>query len=374
MKNNKIIQRVIKLNQRSYWCLITCIVGMLSMVSPPVFASQVVVYECQILLPQNPLPIDSLDLKYTIRRHVIENEPVESTETSLWNQAKFVDNGTWELDIYPLEGPVRKEYSSTTAMTLLDGNGTIRDQLDDVATGFTETVEYEGFVVESVSIILVRNDGTAWSDHLSYPEPIDPNNFDTPGCLVEWRAPPPGHVCQVPGGGSTICETGIYIGRISSVRYEDHEHDHGGGSSVTINSGMNDAWVNADAERQGMFITVYPDVGLVFLAWFTFDTVTPAMGTTATFGAPDQRWATAVGSYSGGKAELKAELTSGGLFNSTEPLPTQTPEYGTINLDFKDCFEATVEFDFPSVGESGEFTINRVLPENAALCEALSQD
>jgi hypothetical protein len=372
MKCNKTIQKLNKLSQRGCLCSITCIAGMLSMVSPPVFASPVTVYECQVVLPQNPLPIDSLDLKFTIRRHVIDNEPIENAETSLWSQAKFENNGTFELDIYPLEGPVRKEFSTGTFTTILDGGDTIQDELDDKATGTTEAVEFEGFVVESISLVFVRDDGTAWSDHLTYPEITDPTLFNTPGCLVEWRAPGNGAVCQVPGGGSTLCKTGTYIGIVRSIRTEDHEQDHGGGSSVTINAGMNDAWVNADAERQGMFITVYPDVGLVFLAWFTFDTVPPAIGTTATFGSPDQRWVTAVGSFSGGTVELKAELTSGGLFNSTEPLPIQTPEYGTINLDFKDCNEAMVEFDFPSVGESGEFTINRVLPENAALCEALT--
>ncbi|MFT5373099.1 MAG: hypothetical protein ACI9R7_002659, partial [Lysobacterales bacterium] len=130
---------------------------------------------------------------------------------------------------------------------------------------------------------------------------------------------------------------------------------------------------------------VFPDLKIIFLAWFTFDTVPPSQGTSstiessskstiATFGSDDQRWTTAVGSYSGTTAQLKAELTSGGLFNSSEPLPAQQLEYGTINLDFKNCNEAMVDFNFPSVGEAGQFTISRALAKNAALCEALNAE
>ena len=50
---------------------------------------------------------------------------------------------------------------------------------------------------------------------------------------------------------------------------------------TVLNSGLNDAWVSVDAPFQGMFITVFPDLGLVFLAWFTFDSETPASGNTA---------------------------------------------------------------------------------------------
>lgn len=81
---------------------------------------------------------------------------------------------------------------------------------------------------------------------------------------------------------------------------------------------------------------------------------------------------TAVGTFSGNSASLKAELTSGGGFNSSEPSPVQDTEYGTIDIEFSSCSEAFVRFDFPSVPESGEFTINRVLEENAALCETLN--
>lgn len=153
-----------------------------------------------------------------------------------------------------------------------------------------------------------------------------------------------------------------------------------------INAGLNDAWVNDGAALQGLFITVFPDTGIIFLAWFTFDSVLPenaalenASATskallTAEFGAADQRWVTAAGSYDGNRAELKAELTSGGIFNASDPLPVQVPDYGTIILEFSDCTDASVSFDFPSAGESGQFGIHRAVEDNIALCEMLNED
>ncbi len=143
-------------------------------------------------------------------------------------------------------------------------------------------------------------------------------------------------------------------------------------NSFAINAGLNDAWVSEDAPLQGMFVTVFESLGLVFLAWFTFDSVLPAGEQAAQFGANDQRWVTAVGSYDGTRAELSAELTSGGAFNSDSPLPMQQSGYGSIVLEFSDCMNGTVSYDFTGVGLSGEFNIARVLNSNVALCETLS--
>ena len=141
-----------------------------------------------------------------------------------------------------------------------------------------------------------------------------------------------------------------------------------------INAGLNDAWVNANAAFQGMFVTVFPVLKLMFVAWFTFDSEQPPEDITAVFGAPDQRWVTALGFYDGNRAELKAELTTGGKFNASDPLPTQDTNYGTINIEFSHCNLAWVEFDFPSAGESGLFTMQRVVDDNVALCEALKAE
>ncbi|MBT8062627.1 MAG: S8 family serine peptidase, partial [Gammaproteobacteria bacterium] len=145
------------------------------------------------------------------------------------------------------------------------------------------------------------------------------------------------------------------------------------GAAFTINAGINDAWVSDGAPLQGMFITIFPNLKFVFLAWFTFDSVIPGSGS-ATFGAIDQRWVTAAGGFEGNTATLSAELTTGGRFNSDSPLPMQVAAYGTVTVTFKNCSEGTVQFDFPGVGESGEFTIKRVLNSNVPLCESLNGD
>lgn len=143
---------------------------------------------------------------------------------------------------------------------------------------------------------------------------------------------------------------------------------------VTINRGLTDAWVNANAPFQGMFITVFPDLERIFVAWFSFDSEPPSPEAMATFGAADQRWVTALGGYQGHRAELKAELTTGGRFNASDPLATQDTSYGTISIEFWHCNLASVEYDFPGPGLSGSFSMQRVLDDNVGLCEALSGD
>ena len=147
----------------------------------------------------------------------------------------------------------------------------------------------------------------------------------------------------------------------------------GAQQSVNINQGMNDAWVSEQAPLQGLFFTVYENIGVFFLSWFTFDSQVPVSGPVAVFGAEDQRWVTASGTFSGNTATLNAELTSGGVFNSDTPLAMQDAAYGTITIVFNSCNEAVLSYNFPGVGLSGQMTLTRVVTDNVALCEALSK-
>jgi hypothetical protein len=72
--------------------------------------------------------------------------------------------------------------------------------------------------------------------------------------------------------------------------------------AFVMNAGLNDAWYNPFTDGQGFFITVFPDIGLVNLAWFTYDTELPADDATANLGSPGHRWLTAIGSYDGDQA------------------------------------------------------------------------
>ncbi|MFT5139478.1 MAG: DNA-binding beta-propeller fold protein YncE [Lysobacterales bacterium] len=138
-----------------------------------------------------------------------------------------------------------------------------------------------------------------------------------------------------------------------------------------INAGLNDAWVSADTSFQGFFFTVFENLNLFFLSWFTFDSVPPS-GDVATFGAADQRWVTASGVYTGNSVTLNLELTSGGIFNGSVPLAVQSLAYGTISIVFNNCNEAVLDYNIPSLGLFGQMTLTRVVTSNVALCELLS--
>lgn len=143
-------------------------------------------------------------------------------------------------------------------------------------------------------------------------------------------------------------------------------------SGFTINSGLNDAWVSADAPLQGFFFTVFAELKFFFLSWFTFDSVSP--GGPAIFGAIDQRWVTGGGPYSGNTVTVSVELTSGGKFNSSNPTASQQAGYGTITIVFNNCNQATLTYNFPSLGLSGQITLTRVLTDNVSLCEAKASE
>jgi formylglycine-generating enzyme required for sulfatase activity len=139
-----------------------------------------------------------------------------------------------------------------------------------------------------------------------------------------------------------------------------------------INAGISDAWFNSDTAGQGFFIVVYPDLGLVFLAWFTFETSLPDDSVIANLGWTGHRWLTAIGPYTGTTATLDIELTTGGVFDSPEPAVHQVAGGGTITVEFQDCENGTVTYDIPSIGRMGVVQIRRVAPDNVALCNELN--
>jgi len=143
-----------------------------------------------------------------------------------------------------------------------------------------------------------------------------------------------------------------------------------------LNSGFNDAWYNPDTSGQGFFISVFPNLGVASLAWFTYDTDLPEEGATANLGDPGHRWLTAVGPTEGNYVLMNIEMTSGGLFDSaTEIQRTDPPgSDGTITLTFDSCNSGTVEYDIPSINRQGIIPIQRVADDNIALCEALNSN
>ena len=143
-----------------------------------------------------------------------------------------------------------------------------------------------------------------------------------------------------------------------------------------MNSGLNDAWYYKPTDGQGFYIAVFPDLGFVSLAWFTYDTELPPEGATANLGDPGHRWLTAQGPIDGNQSVMHITMTSGGIFdNSTEVDRTDPPgSDGMIILTFDSCSAGTVEYDIPSINRHGIIPIERVADDNIVICEALSSD
>ncbi|MEE4216118.1 MAG: hypothetical protein V2I48_00750, partial [Xanthomonadales bacterium] len=53
---------------------------------------------------------------------------------------------------------------------------------------------------------------------------------------------------------------------------------------TVINQGMNDAWFSPATGGQGFFIIAWPELKMIFLSWFTYDTERPPSNVVATLG------------------------------------------------------------------------------------------
>ncbi len=136
-----------------------------------------------------------------------------------------------------------------------------------------------------------------------------------------------------------------------------------------MNAGHSDAWFDPNTDGQGFFISVFPDLGVVFLAWFTYDTQFPAMDAEANLGDPGHRWLTAQGMIDGDQSVMDITVTSGGLFDT--PTDIDRADDGTITLSFEDCKSGTIDYDIPSIDQQGSIPIQRIADDKIALCEAL---
>lgn len=178
------------------------------------------------------------------------------------------------------------------------------------------------------------------------------------------------HVFDTPGEYYYHCEVHSAPGLdINSSMNGRIQVEGEAGNVFQINPGLNDAWFNPATAGQGFFITVFPDIASIFLAWFTYDTERPPGNVQANLGESGHRWLTAFGSYSGDAAMLDIELTQGGIFDSAQPMPEQSPE-GTILLEFSDCNAALLSYDIASGNLQGEIPIQRIALDNVARCEA----
>jgi len=142
-----------------------------------------------------------------------------------------------------------------------------------------------------------------------------------------------------------------------------------GSDPFRINAGLNDAWYNPATDGQGFFITVFPDLGVLSMAWFTYDTELPPEYAQSNLGDPGHRWLTALGSFEDNRAVLNISVASGGIFDTAKAV--DYTDGGIITLTFDDCSSGTAEYNIPTIERQGSVPIQRVADDNTALCEAL---
>jgi hypothetical protein len=149
-----------------------------------------------------------------------------------------------------------------------------------------------------------------------------------------------------------------------------------GQADFRINAGFSDVWYDPVTSGQGFYIAVFPVIGKVSLAWFTYDTELPPVDAEANLGDPGHRWLTALGTIDGNQVVMEITLTSGGIFDyPTDVQRTDPPgSDGYIWLTFDDCNSGTVEYDIPSIQRQGIVPIQRITNDNVALCEMLMEE
>lgn len=143
-----------------------------------------------------------------------------------------------------------------------------------------------------------------------------------------------------------------------------------------MNPGLNDAWYYPSTTGQGFFITVFPDLSFVTLAWFTFDTELPPEDAMANLGDAGHRWLTAGGLIDNDMAVLDIEFTSGGIFDTPSTIVRTDPvgADGSLVLKFDNCNSGTVDYDIKTIDAQGTVPIQRVADDNIELCNAFLRE
>ena len=164
--------------------------------------------------------------------------------------------------------------------------------------------------------------------------------------------------------GAQSIDRQITSGRVSSIQ-----------PGAQITAGLNGAWFQLSLPGQGIFIDVYPDIPLLFLAWFTYDLEGAGDGTSSVIGDAGHRWVTAQGQFRGNEAVLDVFLTTGGIFaNRQEVVTSPADSYGRIVLTFlDDCKTASIDYEFFESSTAGGIILQRIANDNVALCLLLSE-
>jgi hypothetical protein len=137
----------------------------------------------------------------------------------------------------------------------------------------------------------------------------------------------------------------------------------------TPNHALSGAWYNSTTAGQGILMEIYEQSKFVFLAWFTYDTSQPDPGVPYQVGHSGHRWLTAQGNYEPGSKSftIPVYLVTGGLFDDPTAVNPAADE-GSITVTFQDCMNATVSYQLTAANVSGNFSMIRILNDNASYC------
>lgn len=275
-----------------------------------------------------------------------------------------LDNGTELVSLVPYDGVI--QMIGDSRILKIDGDDVRHSDAFDGIAGQPEFI--------------------AWNDdEWLFQEGENNINEDDIFCLIDgqakpmWRKP-----SNIPYAGMSMYGRGDWV----YLKVVDHRAIHGdpGGTvqlwgmhwpsgcqqplveTMVIDSGLNDAWFNPESPGQGFFITVFEDIQMMFVAWFTYDTERPDKGVHAALGEPGHRWLTAFGPYEGSRADLRIELTRGGVFDAAVPAPTQQGK-GRLRIEFTGCNSALVTYDMRSLVLNGVIPIERIAQDNVGRCE-----
>jgi hypothetical protein len=141
------------------------------------------------------------------------------------------------------------------------------------------------------------------------------------------------------------------------------------GTDVYIDPVLSGSWYDPETSGQGFFFDILGQDKLMTAGWFTYDQQRPAADAQATIGDAGHRWLTALGTFSGNRATLDLEVTTGGIFNEGNNVHQVVD--GSLEIEFFDCNTGQVSFDLGSVGRQGVIPIRRVSNSNSRACENL---
>ncbi len=144
--------------------------------------------------------------------------------------------------------------------------------------------------------------------------------------------------------------------------------------NITINPGINDAWVEAGILSQGLLVSVFEKIPLVFIAWFTYEATRPSGLPSPEIGEWGHRWITLQGGYQGNVATLGIYLTEGGAFEDKTTIPDDAKKIGEATLTVHDCHNATLVYNIEGTSFQGTKKLTRVAYDNVPTCEILSGD